>query len=104
MGVRVCAPSSWSQRRRAKLSTTATSCPLRDRYKAVAQPQYPSPPNTAIFIATLLGKRAGRGPANAKSVVFRLPETPLRLQQTVAQWSALALNGEKSNYLMPARG
>ena len=28
----------------------ATVCPLLDKYSAVAQPQYPSPPNTQIFI------------------------------------------------------
>src|SRR5271155_5573501 len=50
MGVRVCAPSSWSHWRRTKLSTMATSWPCFDKYKAVAQPQYPSPPSTAIFI------------------------------------------------------
>jgi hypothetical protein len=38
-GVRVSTPSSWSHKRREKLSTMATSCPLADRYRAVAQPQ-----------------------------------------------------------------
>src|SRR5277367_6484663 len=49
MGVRVCAPSSWSHCRRTKLSTIPTVCPFAERYNAVAHPQYPSPPRTIIF-------------------------------------------------------
>ena len=30
----------------------ATECPLLERYRAVAQPQYPSPPSTAILISS----------------------------------------------------
>src|ERR1700693_3674201 len=32
----------------------ATAWPFCDKYKAVAQPQYPSPPSTAIFIWLLI--------------------------------------------------
>src|ERR1700722_19343683 len=59
IGVNVCAPSSWSHCRRTKLSTIDTSCPLDERYNAVAQPQYPSPPRTITLI---------RFPLNALSV------------------------------------
>src|SRR5207248_2474305 len=45
--------SSNSQRRLAKLSSTATSWPRRERYMAVGQPKYPSPPRIRIFILGL---------------------------------------------------
>src|SRR5437764_4437311 len=43
--------SSISHRRFAKLSITASVCPRRERYIAVGQPRYPSPPRIRIFIA-----------------------------------------------------
>src|ERR1700692_2930027 len=50
MGSRGSTLSSSSQRRLAKLSSTATSWPRRDRYMAVGQPRYPSPPRIRTFI------------------------------------------------------
>src|SRR5262245_17716544 len=50
IGVRVSTPSSWSHCRRANLSTIETACPRFDRYRAVAHPQYPSPPRIEIFM------------------------------------------------------
>src|SRR5690606_38888381 len=49
IGVRELAPSSWSMRRRERLSTTSTSWPRSDRWRVAGQPQKPSPPRTAIF-------------------------------------------------------
>src|SRR3974390_3163211 len=81
IGVKVSAPSSWSHKRRAKLSTIATEWPLRDKYRAVAHPQYPSPPNTALFIFHLLGVRLERA-ARDKSSFSRVPYSPPDWQES----------------------
>jgi len=44
IGVRVSIPSCKSKDRRQRLSTMQTRYPLADKCRAVAHPQYPSPP------------------------------------------------------------
>ena len=51
IGVSDCTPSSVSIQRRERLSTMWTSWPWSLRCSAVGQPQKPSPPSTAIFMA-----------------------------------------------------
>src|SRR3954452_3324863 len=48
MGVSESVDCSRCQRRRAKLSTTATSSPRAEKRMAVGQPRYPSPPRMSI--------------------------------------------------------
>ncbi len=54
MGVTEFEPSSTSISRRTRLSTIVTSWPFCERYRAVGQPQNPSPPATTIFMGQVL--------------------------------------------------
>src|SRR6476661_3133268 len=58
IGVSEPVPASSCQRRREKLSTTETSWPRAEKWSAVGQPRYPSPPRMRILIGAA-GYRTG---------------------------------------------
>src|SRR5262249_5789454 len=74
MGVSVSTPISWSHSRRTKLSPIPTSWPFAERYSAVGQPQYPSPPRTRTLTApSTPGQPAGQVSLESSRISREVP-------------------------------